>query len=103
MMIIWSGLGFLVAVIPIVLTIISEVLFARLKWALSADLLLAAIVIWCLAYWLNIRPGKVVVDNDTGQKIELKAQHTFLWIKMQYWAYIFAGISWLSLLISLML
>lgn len=34
---------------------------------------------------LNRRPGKVLLDEQSGERVEVKPRHSLFWIKMEYW------------------
>lgn len=102
-MIIWSGRGF-VAVLAL---IIAFVLSLFLVPGHLADLGLALTFLAAGAFtgyfgkqW-NEKKGRIVIDKETGQEIELKSKHTLFWIKMQYWGYVFIVIGLLFLLLAL--
>lgn len=87
-MIIWQGFGFLAVLIPIVVAIIfvfitpsnAEVTDAML----SAIFVVSAIVTWFAGKKLNSKPGKVLIDPETQEKVELKNKHTLFWIPMEW-------------------
>ena len=94
MIIIWRGLGFLVAVIAfgcslagnfIANAIAGEGYFDRHKWPLGLSLLVAAALCWLLGDYLRKRPGRVVIDKQTGREFELKKIHSLFFIPMHWW------------------
>ena len=34
---------------------------------------------------LNRQPGRRLVDEQSGERVELKPKHSLFWIKMEYW------------------
>ncbi|UXX80935.1 hypothetical protein N7E81_07460 [Reichenbachiella carrageenanivorans] len=107
-MIIWSGRGILVPLITLLLIVISTIVSASFNstqlaiYMLPIAFLLAGWANWHLGKKWNDRPGRIVVDEATGERIELKARHTFFWIKMQHWGTFLLAIGALNLLVSLL-
>lgn len=56
---------------------------------------------WYLGNKWNNAPGRIVIDEASGERIELKPRHTFFWIKMQYWGTVLLSIGGLILFTSL--
>lgn len=102
-MIIWSGRGILT---PLIL-IASIVLFISLSsesvsvYTFPLSILLAGAANWFLGKKWNNVPGRIVVDEATGERIELKSNHTLFWIKMEYWGVIFGVIGIIQLIAGL--
>ena len=86
-MLIWKGLGILVPLF-VVLSLILAVPFTgdAAKYGLAFSQLVAAAAIWWTGRALNARPGRLLHDPQTGETVELKATHSFFFIKMEYWA-----------------
>jgi hypothetical protein len=104
-MIIWSGLGFLVPIIPfgcffvtqLALTTIfndatyySEHSWPKLMAWLTAVSLIA-VVGWSLS------KGTAYVDKATGQEVIIRRSHTFFFLPVLYWAPIIAAIGLVTL------
>ena len=94
-MIVWQGLGFLAALIPIALGIACQIIldgilgtawFKNHAWAFGYVLLLAAVCVWFLGKKLNSKPGKILIDPATNQNIEIKQKHTIFWMPMEWFA-----------------
>ena len=94
-MIIWQGLGFLAVVIPFAVLVLTQLgvdgvagkgYYTAHDWAHVLAILIAAPAVAALGYYLNHRPGKIVIDPETNQKIELRRRHTLFWIPMEYWS-----------------
>ena len=93
-MIIWSGFGFLVAVITFLLLLsaeyVTEVLFRDDSyyqahgWPKLLAFFLAGVVIWPLGTYLNRKPRKVMIEKDTGKEVSMPS-HSFFFIRMEYW------------------
>lgn len=94
-MIIWSGLGFLVAVITFLLLLIAEYVTELLfrdesyyqthGWPKLLAFFLAGVAIWPLGTYLNRKQRKVMIEKETGKEISMTG-HSFFFIKMEYWA-----------------
>ena len=97
-MIIWSGRGILTPLILILfivlMTFISTSLFTAESaiYSMAVAFILAGASNWYLGKKWNNAPGRIVVDEATGERIELKSNHTLFWIKMEYWGVIFGVI-----------
>jgi hypothetical protein len=93
-MVIWSGFGFLVAAITFLLLLIAEYVTESLfrdesyyqahGWPKLLAFFLASAVIWPLGLYLNRKPGKVMIEKETGKEV-LRPKHTFFFIRMEYW------------------
>ena len=94
-MVIWSGLGFLVAVITFLLLLLAEYgtealygdesYYQAHGWPKLLAFWLAGAVIWPLGAYLNRKQGKVMIEKATGREVLLKPDHTFFFIRMEYW------------------
>jgi hypothetical protein len=94
-MVIWSGLGFLVAVVAFLLLLLAEYGTEALSgddsyyqahgWPKLLALWLAGAVIWLLGAYLNRKQGKVMIEKETGREVLLKPDHSFFFIRMEYW------------------
>jgi hypothetical protein len=96
-MIIWSGWGFLVAVIVFAASLLAEfsvessfhddTYYQSQGWPLAMALACSAIVTWWLGSYLNRQPGRTVIDKQTGREEILGGmnRHRLFFIPMQYW------------------
>jgi hypothetical protein len=46
---------------------------------------IAAVPVWLLARHLDARPGRVVIDKQSGQEITLRGAHDFFFIPLKVW------------------
>ena len=102
-MIIWQGFGYLAIVIPFVVLLLMQVgvdgiagkgYYTAHDWVQSLAVVIAALIVAAVGFYLNRQPGKVLIDPETNQKVEFRRRHTFFWIPLEYWAIIilaFAG------------
>jgi len=100
MIIIWRGFGFLVAVIAFGCSLVGNLIanaiageryFDHHKWPLGVSLLVAAAICWFLGDYLRKRPGRVVIDKQTGKEFTLRKTHSLFFIPMHWWAPILGG------------
>ena len=94
-MIIWSGLGFLVAVIVFGCALAANLIANAMtgsgaywdenRWTLGVALLVAAIACWFLGRYLRGREARTLVDKQTGEEVILKPSHALFFIPMEYW------------------
>jgi hypothetical protein len=94
-MIIWSGLGFLVAVITFVCLLLTEFAtesafrddgyYQAHGWPKLVGFIAAALIVWPLGRYLNSKKGRVLVDPDTGKQVVFKQGHMLFFIPLEYW------------------
>ena len=94
-MIIWSGLGFLVAIITFMALLLTEYMVeAAFKdqnyyqihgWPKLLSLWVAGVVVWFLGSYLNKKQGRTLVDKETGAEVQLRPNHALFFIWMEYW------------------
>ena len=95
-MIIWRGWGILVPIIPVVIWALFPELFKTAlpqtaysdyyKFISAASILLGALTLWFLGRKLNGGEGRTLVDEKTGEKVVLRANHSLFFLNMEYWA-----------------
>ena len=101
-MIIWSGLGFLVAVIGFASLILTEFVSEKITgddqfyqehgWVILVGMLLAAGLTYGLHRLLLLQKGRVVIDKETGQEIVLRSSHSLFFIPVKWWPAVFVGL-----------
>jgi hypothetical protein len=94
-MLIWSGLGFLVAVITFGSCLIAnyvldaqfgEGFYSSHRWAVGTALLIGGIVSAGIGFVLKGRSDRFVIDEETGQRMVINnSNHSFFFIPM-HWA-----------------
>ena len=102
MIIIWRGAGGLVLGIALVVFLALNIIisktfeapdyFEKNLWPKLAGFGITGACCWFLGRYLNSRPPRIVIDQATGQEIQLKPRHELMFIKMEYWGLIFAAI-----------
>ena len=106
-MIVWSGLGFLGLLIPIVTAGLAAVLAnvalgegysAMHLWPAAVGVLIGAGLVYLLSVRLD-QPGRLLVDPATGQRVVMKRRHTLFWIPLRWIAVIAAVIGLMMFLL----
>ncbi|MBI1871095.1 MAG: hypothetical protein HYS07_07885 [Chlamydiae bacterium] len=109
-MIIWSGLGFLVAVITFAMLVLTELgakamfnlsYYQDHGWPKMFAFVVSGVMVWVLGRFLSKKPGRVVIDKGTGKELELKKGHSLFFIKMEYWGPILIVIGMVLLFVKL--
>ena len=98
-MIFWSGYGILGLLIPIVVFVVLSMIgkfifgiegdFSINKLFLFIYTLSSSIAIWKVGKKLNGRKPQLLIDPKTNEEVVLKKSHTLMFIKLEYWAFIF--------------
>jgi hypothetical protein len=96
-MLVWRGWGIGVLLIAVVVNLLVQTLINQLMgdasygqshgWTWLPSLGLAAVAVWFAGVKLDARPGRRVIDAETGQELILKASHDLFWIPFKYWAF----------------
>ncbi len=93
-MVVWKGCGLAVLVITFLFVLsvqfsveyfYGEGQYQALAWPVPLVFLLSAIPTTLLGLKLHNKPGRVLIDPETNEKVELKETHSFFWIPMHYW------------------
>ena len=94
-MIIWRGLGFLVAVIVFANSLIANLLtniitgnesyWEEHQWPLALSLVGSAVICWFLGKYLDGRKGRILIDKETGEEVIVGAANELFFIKMYLW------------------
>lgn len=92
-MIVWQGFWFLAALIPIILIgLIGAVDKGHsMTYGFELALIISAIAVWFVGKKLNGKQGKVLIDPETNEKVELKNKHTLFWIPMEWFSIVIAA------------
>jgi hypothetical protein len=95
MIIIWRGFGFLVAVIVFGCSLVANLIFNaevgsgyydHHRWPFAVSLIVSAAICWFLGDYLRKRPGRVVIDKQSGKEFTLNKSHSLFFIPMHWWA-----------------
>lgn len=95
-MIIWQGLGFLVAVIVFGFSLAANFIsnatlgdgyYDAHNWPVAVSLLFSAPVCWFLGNYLRKRSDRIAIDKETGKEFVVnQSRHALFFIPMQYWS-----------------
>jgi hypothetical protein len=103
-MIIWTGGGFLVAVIGIGCLVFTNLavnaamkddqFYQQHGWPKLLACLVAALIVWPVGRVLNRKGMRELLDTETGERfaVQTGGGHTLFFIPMEYWAVIFVGL-----------
>ncbi|CAM4233047.1 hypothetical protein [Bacillus paramycoides] len=107
-MIIWSGWGFLVAIIVIINTLLGKVFFESItgdvtyfqehSWPMAVMFIISGLMSWYLGKYINKPSGKIYIDAETGEKVMFNKRHSLFFIKMEYWGPILGVIAVITLI-----
>lgn len=96
MVIIWRGLGYLVAVIVFVCSLVGNLIsnvvlgdgyYDHHKWPLAVTLIISGLICWFLGNYLRKRSDRIMIDKQTGEEIAVnQSQHTLFFIPMHWYA-----------------
>lgn len=99
MLLIWRGAGPVVLIIGILVCLFTNIITSRVfeesnyfqnhLWAQVAALVITGLTCWVFGKYLHSRPSQLVIDEATGQEVELKPAHDFMFIKIEYWGVIY--------------
>lgn len=93
--IIWTGKGFLVAVVTFGCSLIANLIsnwvtgsgayWEAHKWPLAVSLFISAVACWFLGCLFRNRGAQVLIDPKTGKEVVLGKSHTLFFIPMIWW------------------
>lgn len=94
-MISWTGFGFLVAIIGFAALILTELVFESISkneqfyqqnsWVILVGMTVAAMLTFGLHKLLSLKKPRIFIDQETGQKIELRGSHSLFFIPVKWW------------------
>jgi hypothetical protein len=95
-MLIWNGLGFLVAVIVFGISLAANAIFNSLygakyyeqhKWPFAISLAISGVLCGLLGHILRKRSDVVMIEKHTGKEVVVnRSKHTLFFIPMHWWA-----------------
>ena len=62
------------------------------------SLALSSFACWKVGKRMNGGEGRILIDPDTSEKVLLKHEHTFWFIKLEYWGVLWGVLSIFALL-----
>lgn len=94
-MIIWSGLGFLVAVFVFGAALLcnwgfdaawGSGYYSAHKWTIGVAMFIGSALSWIVGIRLRRRTAQIVIDKATGKEMAIdRATHRLFFIQMHYW------------------
>jgi len=89
-MIVWSGRGFLIAIVFIASMFASVSIIPKeyADYSFVISFFITGIFSWFFGLKWNKDNERIVIDEKTNKKLRLKNNHTFFWVPMQYWGII---------------
>jgi hypothetical protein len=97
MLVIWSGLGFVVPVVALLCLVIAQLVtdavfgekyYTTHNWPKTAACIFAACMLWSLGRWLN-KPDPEEFDESTwASLLRSSARHTLFFIPVEYWSFV---------------
>jgi hypothetical protein len=101
-MIIWNGLGFLVAVIVFGFALACNLAFDAVwgkgfyeahLWTVGMAMFLSAPVTWALHLWFGRRTDRIVIDKETGEEFTVaRTDNSLFFIPVRYWTPLLVGL-----------
>ena len=102
-MVVWTGLGFLVAVFAFGAALFcnwafdaswGEGYYSSHYWTIGFAMLIGAVLSWSVGKFLRNRSARVVIDKITREELVIdRSNHTFFFVRMHNWGLILAAIS----------
>ncbi|WP_424000869.1 hypothetical protein [Maribacter sp. IgM3_T14_3] len=91
-MIIWSGRGFLSVLVLIATLFVCISIFpdGMRDYGFIVSLFVAGIFSWLFGKKWNSKNERIVIDEQSGERLKIKNNHSLFWIPMQYWGVIFS-------------
>jgi hypothetical protein len=103
MVIIWRGLGWLVAVIVFGFSLAANLAFNAFygegyydhhKWPFALSLFVSAAACWFLGSYLKTHSDRIAIDKQTGKEIVVnQSRHALFFIPMHLWGPVLALIA----------
>ena len=107
----WRGIGAVALIIPIIVCLGINIVTSRVfdepnyfqghLWPKLAALGISGFCCGVLGLYVNSKPPRIEIDEETGREIEVKPYHSFMFIKLEYWAVVFVAIGLVVLFINL--
>ncbi len=98
-MVIWSGLGFIIAIVGIAALIVTQMIaesvsgnenyYQENPWLILVAMLVAAALTFLLNQKVLATKSQTVIDKESGQEINLRKAHTLFFIDSKWWPAIF--------------
>jgi hypothetical protein len=109
-MIIWTGVGFIVAVVAFLMLVLAEFsveaffkdesYYQTHGWPKLFAFAVAGFIVLLLGKRLNKKAGKVVIEKETGKELVLNKKHSLFFIDIEYWGYILFALGLIFLFVK---
>jgi hypothetical protein len=109
-MFIWSGAGFIVAVITFLMLLLTEIsveavfndesYYQAHGWPKLVAFFVSGWLVLLIGRYLNKREGRVLIEKETGKEVTLKPNHSLFFINVEYWGYILFGLGIIFLFVK---
>lgn len=91
-MIFWKGWGILTIIIPAVILYFVDILVSSLglhslddRLQLAFVCIVSGVIMWYVGKAFNANSGRVLVDEETGERYRMGHGHSLFFIPMHYW------------------
>lgn len=101
-MVVWKGWGIMALMIPLAISLATgstvdffhgENFYRNSTWVMPLVLGISSVAVFLFGRKVNNKPGRIVIDQETNERIELKTTHSMFWIPLQYWGFIILAIA----------
>lgn len=109
-MIIWTGFGFLIAIIGFASLILAELVSESLthndqyyqqnSWMILVGMSCAAVLTFGLHKLLSPMKPRIFIDKETGQEIELNRSHSLFFIPLKWWPVAFVILGFIFMFVG---
>jgi len=98
-------------ILPIIVCLVINIITSRVfdennyfqshLWPKLAALAVTGLCCGAVGLYANSRPPRIVIDEKTGMEKTEKPDHHLMFIKLEYWGFIFIGIALVLLVFNL--
>jgi hypothetical protein len=93
-MLVWRGWGILVVALSFAALLLTQLAgdailgdgyYSAHGWPKFVALAMAALFVWLFSRLLDARPGRVVIDKDTGEQLTLRGGDHLFFVPVRFW------------------
>jgi hypothetical protein len=109
-MVIWNGLGFLVALIGIAVLVLTEYFSESItgdpqfyqahRWVILVGMLIAAALTFGLHRLLQRQKPRIVIDKESGREVSLLPTHSLFFIPVKWWPAVFVALGFAMMFVT---
>ena len=109
-MMIYTGAGFIVAVIAFLMLLLSELsveyyfdddsYYQTHGWPKLLAFFLAGCLVTLVGRYLDNADAKLYIEKETGKEVIMKKGHSLFFIEVKYWGYILFGLGVVFLFVT---